>query len=337
MPTRSSDRMDVVAPDAVAMDERALTRALHEVFDGGDRDDWIDAHNRSAPNALVGSADALRWKGTARHPAWTPTRGQTCRFSGFQASRKRVDAARVERLPPGGPVEASRITTDRGLPSSPLPFSHVAKRLNRRSAPRPLTGRSARPEEREDLDDGIDPDRGVVGRRAEPGLVEPQSGGGPPRSAFEQQRVSGPSVDKRCTARRRPARRPVPLCRYPPACPIVVPPVCFSVVRIRADSGRRGGLLPGSALQTRCGLNGERPRRRRTLVVRAGEQAAPAVRARRQRQQPHVDGELRPAASGARPPTSPAAAETRPASPELSRPGTSSSLPVQSLPTGSRR
>ena len=86
MRTRSSDRMGVVAPDAVAMDERALARAVHKVFDGGDRDDWLDTHNRSAPNALVVSAEALRWKGTARHPAWTPTRIQACRLSGFQAS-----------------------------------------------------------------------------------------------------------------------------------------------------------------------------------------------------------------------------------------------------------
>ena len=39
---------------------------------------------------------------------------------------------------------------------------------------------------------------------------------------------------------------PVRLCRYPSACPIVVPPVSSSVARIRADSGRRDGLLQGS-------------------------------------------------------------------------------------------
>ena len=44
-----SDGVGVVAPDAVAVDERALTRAVHEVFDGGDRDDGLDIHNRSAP------------------------------------------------------------------------------------------------------------------------------------------------------------------------------------------------------------------------------------------------------------------------------------------------
>ena len=71
----------------VAMDERTLTRAVDEVFDGGDRDDGLDVHNRSAPNALVVSAEPLGWKGTARHPAWTPTRVQVCLFSGFQASR----------------------------------------------------------------------------------------------------------------------------------------------------------------------------------------------------------------------------------------------------------
>ena len=45
----TSDRLGVVTPDGVAMDERALTRAVHEVFDGGDRDDGLDVHNRSAP------------------------------------------------------------------------------------------------------------------------------------------------------------------------------------------------------------------------------------------------------------------------------------------------
>ena len=87
MRPRPSNGMGVVAPDAVAMDERTLTRAVHEVFDGGDRDDGLDVHNRSAPNALVVSAEPLGWKGTARHPAWTPTRVQVCLFSGFQASR----------------------------------------------------------------------------------------------------------------------------------------------------------------------------------------------------------------------------------------------------------
>ena len=72
------------------MDESTRTRALHEVFDGGDRDDGLDVHNRSAPNALVVSAEPLGWKGTARHPAWTPTRVQVCLFSGFQASGMRV-------------------------------------------------------------------------------------------------------------------------------------------------------------------------------------------------------------------------------------------------------
>ena len=87
MRTRSSDGMGVVAPDAVAMYECALTRAVHEVFDGGDRNDGIDAHNRSAPNALVASAAPLRWKGTTRHPAWTPTRIQLCLVSWLQTSR----------------------------------------------------------------------------------------------------------------------------------------------------------------------------------------------------------------------------------------------------------
>ena len=44
-----SDGMGVVAPDAVAVDESTLTRAVHEVFDGGDRYDGLDVHNRSAP------------------------------------------------------------------------------------------------------------------------------------------------------------------------------------------------------------------------------------------------------------------------------------------------
>ena len=44
-----SDGVGVVAPNAVAVDQSALTRAVHEVFDGGDRDDGLDVHNRSAP------------------------------------------------------------------------------------------------------------------------------------------------------------------------------------------------------------------------------------------------------------------------------------------------
>ena len=108
----------------------------------------------------------------------------------------------------------------------------------------------------------------------------------PAAFGVEQQRVSGPGVDKRCTARRRPARRPrsvVPLPACLPHCRSARPLLRGPYPR-RLWEARRA--LPESVLQTRCGWNGERPRRRRTLVVRAGEHVAPAVRARRRRQQP---------------------------------------------------
>ena len=56
------------------MNEGALPRTVREVFEGGDRDDRLGVHNRSAPNALVVSAEPLGWNRTLRHAAWTPTR-----------------------------------------------------------------------------------------------------------------------------------------------------------------------------------------------------------------------------------------------------------------------
>ena len=97
----------------------------------------------------------------------------------------------------------------------------------------------------------------------------------------------------------------------------------------RLTSRRRSRTYPPGRCASRRACR-RRSRRRR----RSPRRAIP--RHRRWRQQPHVDGELRPAASDARPPPSRAAAQTRPASPELSRPATSSSLAVQGLPTGSR-
>ena len=91
MRTNSSDGMSVVAPDAVAMDESALTRAVHKVFDGGYRDDGLDGldiHNRSAPNALVVSALALALEGN-RTPSGVDaySRPDVRLFSGFHASK----------------------------------------------------------------------------------------------------------------------------------------------------------------------------------------------------------------------------------------------------------
>ena len=51
----ASNRMGVVAPNAVAVDEGALPGTVRKVFDGGDRNDGIRSHSLSLPNALVGS------------------------------------------------------------------------------------------------------------------------------------------------------------------------------------------------------------------------------------------------------------------------------------------
>ena len=45
MRPHSLHSVDVVGPYAVAKDESALPRTVHEVFDGGDRDDGLGVHN----------------------------------------------------------------------------------------------------------------------------------------------------------------------------------------------------------------------------------------------------------------------------------------------------
>ena len=57
---RASDGVNVVGPNAIAVDQCALARAVDEVFNRGDRYDGFEGHSISAPNALVVSAEALR-------------------------------------------------------------------------------------------------------------------------------------------------------------------------------------------------------------------------------------------------------------------------------------
>ena len=57
---RTPDGVCVVGPDAITMDQRALTRAVDEVLNRGDRDDGLGRHSNSAPMALVLSAEPLR-------------------------------------------------------------------------------------------------------------------------------------------------------------------------------------------------------------------------------------------------------------------------------------
>lgn len=75
MGPRPPDGVFVVVPDAVAVDERALPGAVREVFDGGDRNDRLEAHNRSAPRARVVSRGTWGRNATVRQAACTPTSG----------------------------------------------------------------------------------------------------------------------------------------------------------------------------------------------------------------------------------------------------------------------
>ena len=87
-PVRPSapDGVGVVAPDAVAVDEGALSRAVREVLDRGDAYDGFGGHSRVAPNARVESAELRRWNWTVRHAAWTPSGAQVSSRSGIQES-----------------------------------------------------------------------------------------------------------------------------------------------------------------------------------------------------------------------------------------------------------
>ena len=158
----------------------------------------------------------------------------------------------------------------------------------------------------------------------------------PAAFGVEQQRVSGPGVDKRCTARRRPARRPrsaVPL----PACL----PHCRSGRLLlrgpyprRLWEARRAVARPCSPDPLRverraapASSDPRCPRGRARRLCRPGTSPAAAA-ARRWRTASYSPGRARhrlppPQRRGRH-------------SSELSRPGTSSSLPVQSFPTGSR-
>ena len=57
---RAPDGVSVVGPDAIAVDQRALTRTVDEVLNRGDRYDGLGRHSISAPMALVLSAGPLR-------------------------------------------------------------------------------------------------------------------------------------------------------------------------------------------------------------------------------------------------------------------------------------
>src|SRR5690606_8776423 len=61
MPALPADRVRVVLPHAVDVDERALPRTVRVVLDGGQRERWRGFHHgtRSDANARVASDDAL--------------------------------------------------------------------------------------------------------------------------------------------------------------------------------------------------------------------------------------------------------------------------------------
>ena len=82
----AADGVGVVTPNAVAVDECTLPRAVHEVLDRGNLDDGLGVHSRAAPNARVGSAELRGWYGTVRQAAWTPSRAQASSRSGSQES-----------------------------------------------------------------------------------------------------------------------------------------------------------------------------------------------------------------------------------------------------------
>ena len=84
--TAAPDGVGVVTPDAVAMDEGALPRTVHEVLDRGDLNDGFGCHSRIAPNARVESAETLGLNCTLRHAVWTPRRAQVSSRSGIQES-----------------------------------------------------------------------------------------------------------------------------------------------------------------------------------------------------------------------------------------------------------
>ena len=54
---RAHDGVSVVGPDAIAVDQGALTRTVDEVLNRGDRYDGLGRHRICAPMALVLSAD----------------------------------------------------------------------------------------------------------------------------------------------------------------------------------------------------------------------------------------------------------------------------------------
>ena len=51
--------LNVIGPNAIAVNQRALARTVDEVFNRGDRYNGLEGHSISAPNALVVSAELL--------------------------------------------------------------------------------------------------------------------------------------------------------------------------------------------------------------------------------------------------------------------------------------
>ena len=114
------DGVGVVTPDAVAVNEGALPRAVHEVLDRGNLDDGFRVHSRSASESYrpVAVASALVLDGP---PSLMYTDPLPCtplrRVPGVHQG---VDAVAVERLAPCWPMESASLLASRSLPPPPL-------------------------------------------------------------------------------------------------------------------------------------------------------------------------------------------------------------------------
>ena len=129
---RASDGVRVVGPDAVAVNQRTLTRAVGEVFNRGDRNYGLKCHRplRSDGSGVVRRSPALIPH--ALPPGMDPEGRPSARTPRVPDIKQRVNASSVQRLLPCWPDELSLFVAPRNFLPRSFPPSALAARPDRR-------------------------------------------------------------------------------------------------------------------------------------------------------------------------------------------------------------
>ena len=166
-------RVFVVRPDAVHVDERALSWAIREVLDGGDGN---GEEFRSQPFRAE-ACRVLRVTCLVRKclpAAVDAQRSPTALSLWVPDIQQRVHTPEVERLMPRRPTKRTLPAFTPGAEPSPLDRVRAAGAIPLIGA-QPSDGEQGKTEERKDFDHGIREFRGRVGKGSEASVVEPET------------------------------------------------------------------------------------------------------------------------------------------------------------------